>query len=115
MRGYGPHFMYCIVSWPNGFCRSRARRSLHPSRGLSAGGGRPLAAQHGHTGNAGAASLLHTTNYGEILAINTEVHGRIAWAGCGRSPVAVSADGVPWAAAGRPGEPIQERENARKP
>ena len=78
-------------------------------------GGRPLAAQHGHTGNAGAASLFHTTNYGEILAINTEVHGRIAWAWCERSPVAVSADGVPWAAAGRPGEPIQERENARKP
>lgn len=33
----------------------------------------------------------------------------------GRSPVAVSADDVRWAAAGRPGEPVQELDDARKP
>jgi len=78
-------------------------------------GGRPLAAQHGHTGNAGAASLFHTTNYGEIVLSLPFKSTQKSTAGSrGRSPVAVSADGVRWAAASRPGEPAQELEDARK-
>ena len=65
MWGYGPHCMYCKVSWSNHPMDSAQRELGEVFTG--AVGGRPLAAQHGHTGNAGAASLFHTTNYGEIV------------------------------------------------